>query len=553
MNTKQPLKLTAIQPALRMADFAHNLHETLRLYHEAVARGAGIVVGPELGLFDYPALDLYVREDLQDRQNEAYAQLCAEIGQVPYVTSVVRTVTKNRGKSRYNMGVVIQNGREVFAQAKTCLADTYEYRERRIFTANKEQVRPFSLVLQGKRYVFGLLICEDVWSGSEGVDAVHERVPVQELASSGQHLDAVLVVNSSAYWWGKRKVRRELLGRVARTLNSPAVYANKVGGQDELVFDGGSLIVNTEGVVVGAGPHCESAVVLPGEGDRAYDDTGIGVLYDTLVCAVRDYAGKNGFRNAVLGLSGGIDSALTLAIAVDALGSEHVHAVMMPSPYTSHESLEDAEECAGLLGVTYDTVPIGQGMDAFDRMLSALFTGTHADVTEENIQARLRGIILMGLSNKFGSLVLTTGNKSEMGVGYATLYGDMAGGFAVLKDVYKTQVFALSEYRNSKGYVIPERIITKPPSAELRPDQKDTDSLPPYEVLDGILRLYVEEYLSEDAVVAQGYERAVVERVLRMVDRAEYKRRQAPPGPKVTERGLSSDSGRVVPITVHVQ
>lgn len=553
MNTKQAPTIVAIQPHLRMAYFEHNLHETLRLYHEAIARGADIVVGPELGLFDYPALDLYLREDLQVLQDIAYEHLCAEIGHVPYVTSVVRTNNTGHGKALFNMGVMIHGGREIFAQAKTCLADLAEYAEWRHFEPNPEIVRPFSLFICGKRYMFGLLICEDVWSGAShgGSGTIHHRVPVDELANSGNVLDAVFVVNGSAYWWGKRVVRRELVSSVARRLCCPVVYANKVGGQDELVFDGGSLIVSAEGVVVGAGAHCLSGVVFPGEGDLAYDDTGYQFMYDALVCAVRDYAKKNGFRDAVLGLSGGIDSALTLAIAVDALGRDHLHAVMMPSAYTSLSSLEDAEVCAQLLGVRYNTIPIVTGMDAFDRMLDCVFAGLSEDVTEENIQARTRGVLLMALSNKFGSLLLTTGNKSEMAVGYATLYGDMAGGFAVLKDVYKTDVFALARFRNTLGRVMPDRVIEKPPSAELRPDQKDTDSLPPYDVLDGILRLYVEGYASVEAIVGAGYDRTTVVRVVRMVDRAEYKRRQAPPGPKLTARGLSPEGGRVVPITVN--
>jgi NAD+ synthase (glutamine-hydrolysing) len=365
--------------------------------------------------------------------------------------------------------------------------------------------------------------------------------------------DWLLVPNASPYHLNKERERVAVARSRQFEAGLPIVYANMVGGQDELVFDGASFALDADGDVVAQCPAWQAGLfyldiedgicsgpqhVLPDE-DAA--------VYDALVLAVRDYFGKNGFKGAHLGLSGGIDSALTLAIAVDALGADKVQAVMMPSDYTADISVEDSRDMVKRLGVRYSEIPIKPIFDAFMAQLAGEFAGQASDTTEENLQARARGTLLMALSNKFGSLVLTTGNKSEMAVGYATLYGDMAGGFAVLKDVAKTRVYRLSNYRNSLSAVIPQRIIDRPPSAELRPDQTDQDSLPPYDVLDAILAAYVERDLSARDIVAQGYDAATVKKVIRLVDLAEYKRRQAPPGPRITPRNFGKD--RRYPIT----
>ncbi|WP_166266473.1 NAD+ synthase [Marinobacter caseinilyticus] len=497
---------------------------------------ADVVVFPELCLTGYPPEDLLLRPSLDVRVREAMEVLAAE----RFSAALVLGLPVRHHGLLYNAAVVIQAGEVVCHYFKQFPPNYQVFDEKRYFAAGHE-----SCVVELRGVPVGLTVCEDLWSDG----------PVEAASAAGARL--ILNLNASPYDIGKQARRKALLERKARDNQVSIVYTNLVGGQDELVFDGGSMVFDHSGALAVEAPqfqeglypvdflfeyHCQPlSQAIPPEPSLEQN------VYNALVLGVKDYVNKNGFKSVVLGLSGGIDSALTLAVAVDALGPDRVRAVMMPFRYTSDISLEDAAAEARTLGVQYDVFSIEPMYDAFMATLAAPFEGRQPDTTEENLQARLRGVLLMSLSNKFRSLVLTTGNKSEMAVGYSTLYGDMAGGFDVLKDVPKTMVFQLSRYRNTVSAVIPERVITRPPSAELAPDQKDEDSLPGYDVLDQILNLYVERDFSADAIVAEGFDRVDVERVVRLVDINEYKRRQAPIGVRITERGFGKD--RRYPIT----
>lgn len=497
---------------------------------------ADIVVFPELCLTGYPPEDLLLRPSLEVRVGEALESLC----QANLEPAIVIGAPVRHGGLLYNSAVVIEGGDVSGRYFKRFPPNYQVFDEKRYFAEGQE-----TLVVPIHGIQVGITVCEDLWSDG----------PVEDAAAAGAQL--ILNLNASPYDIDKQARRKALLERKSRENRVSIVYVNLVGGQDELVFDGGSMVFDHSGRLDVEAPQfveglfpvdflCEHpcqpvSQPLPEEPSLEAN------VYSALVLGVRDYVNKNGFKSVVLGLSGGIDSAVTLAVAADALGPERVRAVMMPFRYTSGMSLEDAEAEAVALGVQYDVFSIEPMYDAFMATLEKPFEGTKPDTTEENLQARLRGVLLMSLSNKFGSLVLTTGNKSEMAVGYSTLYGDMAGGFDVLKDVPKTLVFRLARYRNTVSSVIPERVITRPPSAELAPDQKDEDSLPGYDVLDQILNLYVERDFSADAIVAEGFERTDVERVIRLVDINEYKRRQAPIGVRITERGFGKD--RRYPIT----
>ncbi len=502
----------------------------------AAEHQADIVVFPELCLTGYPPEDLLLRPSLEVRVFEALERLQKE----NLAPAIVIGAPLREGALLSNAAGVIEGGEITGRYFKRFPPNYQVFDEKRYFAEGRDVV---TLDIRG--VPVGITVCEDIWK--EG--------PVEEAAAAGAKL--ILNLNASPYDIDKQARRKALLERKSRENQVSIVYVNLVGGQDELVFDGGSMVFDHSGQITCEAPqfsnglfpvdflcehHCQPvSQPLPAEPSLEAN------VYSALVTGVRDYVNKNGFRSVVLGLSGGIDSAVTLAVAVDALGKERVRAVMMPFRYTSSMSLEDAEAQAVALGVQYDVFSIEPMYDAFMAGLAGPFEGTSPDTTEENLQARLRGVLLMSLSNKFGSLVLTTGNKSEMAVGYSTLYGDMAGGFDVLKDVPKTLVFRLASYRNTVSSVIPERVITRPPSAELAPDQKDEDSLPGYDVLDQILNLYVERDFSADAIVAEGFERADVDRVIRLVDINEYKRRQAPIGVRITERGFGKD--RRYPIT----
>ena len=534
-------RIQIAQLNLLVGDVAGNAGHVIAAAAEARTAGADLVVFPELALTGYPPEDLLLRPELIARVDSALARIQRETAALDPGLALVLGYPRSAVGGLYNVAGVIRDGALVAEYAKQQLPNYSVFDEKRYFQAGGT-----ATVFEHRGIRFGLSVCEDIWQ--EG--------PTAQAAEAGAQV--LININASPFHAGKAAERESLLARRATEHDLPILYANLIGGQDELVFDGGSFAVDRQGRVVARAPHFEEAALrvdldaagAPLAAPLAEVDQGTegdSAIYRALVLGVRDYARKSGFSGAVLGLSGGIDSALTLAIAVDALGAEQVEAVLMPSRYTADMSNEDALEQARRQGVRTHVIPIEPAFRAFLQMLEPAFAGQAADVTEENIQARCRGIILMALSNKQGRILLTTGNKSEMSVGYATLYGDMAGGFAPIKDVPKLLVYRLCRYRNAQDPVIPERVLTRAPSAELRPDQTDQDSLPPYEVLDPILRLYIEEDQGIEAIVAQGFDEAVVRRVTRLVDRNEYKRRQAPPGVRISRRAFGRD--RRYPIT----
>lgn len=540
--TKGPVtgSLTVALAQLNMlvGDIEGNAQKIITTTREQADAGADLVVFPELALTGYPPEDLLLRPDLMVRVN---AQL-ELIAQVSHKTAVLVGHPWPEDGKLYNALSVYAEGRLLIRYYKQKLPNYGVFDELRYFSAGDKNA-----LLELNDVRLGLLICEDLW-----FDA-----PVDALHAAGAEM--IVSINASPYDQEKPQVRQRLLEGHCRRTGLPLLYLNQIGGQDELVFDGCSKVFNAQGEMthrLAAFAEQVEQVSLHKQQDAltitpmAQPAVAQGLLaqtYQALVLAVRDYVTKNGFQGAVLGLSGGIDSALTLAIAVDALGADKVQAVMMPFRYTADISVADAKEEADLLGIEFDIVSIEPMFDAFMQQLAPMFAGTERDTTEENLQARCRGVMLMALSNKRRRLVLTTGNKSEMAVGYATLYGDMAGGFDVLKDVPKTLVFQLSEYRNTLSYVIPQRVIDRPPSAELAPDQVDQDSLPPYDILDAILHAYVEQDKSVADLVAMGFEEDVVRKVIHLVDINEYKRRQAAVGPRITARNFGKD--RRYPIT----
>ena len=507
---------------------------------------AQIVVFPELTLTSYPPEDLLLRPSLARRMDEAMERILT--AKLP--ATLVFGYPETHEGSLYNSLAVVDQGKLIANYRKQCLPNYQVFDERRYFKAGHQ---PCIAEVNGLR--LGFTICEDLWD--EG--------PSSQLAS--ESLDLLVNINASPFHRGKAMERRRLLARRAGAIGAPITYVNLVGGQDELVFDGGSLVVDRDGNALVQAPQFEAGlfpVVFeqssagryePASGLLAPDLDDLAQVYTALTTGVRDYVVKNGFKGVILGLSGGIDSALTLAIAVDALGPDAVNAVMMPFEYTSQLSRDAAAQQAAALGVAYQSISIKPIYEQFVQALAAEFEGMEDDVTEQNLQARCRGVLLMAISNKKGYLVLTTGNKSEIAVGYSTLYGDMAGGFDVLKDVSKTLVYALSRYRNARKdtencvqlEAIPQAVIDRPPSAELAPGQVDQDNLPPYDVLDRILELYIEEDASATAIIAEGFDEQVVRRVLRLVDVNEYKRRQSPTGVRLTRRGFGRD--RRYPIT----
>jgi len=496
-----------------------------------------LIVFPELTLCGYPPEDLLLRPSMQRRVEAALETLRRLESDSYLVLGYPRVVDGNT----YNMAGVIHRGELIAEYAKQCLPNYQVFDEKRYFVAGQKPC-----VFEVAGLPVALTICEDIW----------EPGPAAQARAAGAGL--ILNLNSSPFHRGKQAERESTVGRRAQDNEVPIVYVNQLGGQDELVFDGGSFAVDAAGDIVARSPACEAdaqRLRLSVEAGRVTAMSGrtsepaslLQSIYQALVLGVRDYVNKNGFKGVVLGLSGGIDSALTLAVAADALGADRVEAVMMPFRYTSSMSVEDAAAQSRALGVPHKVISIEPMYEAFMAGLQEEFAGLGPDTTEENLQARCRGVLLMSISNKKGYLVLTTGNKSEIAVGYSTLYGDMAGGFDVLKDVPKTLVYELSRYRNTIAPVIPERVITRPPSAELRPDQTDQDSLPDYAVLDRILELYIEQDCSADEIVANGHDADDVRRVLRLVDLNEYKRRQAPVGVRITRRGFGRD--RRYPIT----
>jgi NAD+ synthase (glutamine-hydrolysing) len=532
-----------------VGDLPGNADRMIRASREAVKRGAEVVVFPELSLTGYPPRDLVEKASFLDRGPEELTRLAAETGDLDaaIVCGYVGRAESETGKKVTNSAAVIERGSVVFRQHKMLLPTYDVFDEARWFVPATRQALQS---MRGRQTA--LTICEDAWNDNQFWEhRLYLRDPVKEMAESGAQM--LLSINASPYYMGKRRLRREMFATLARRYKIPVVYVNQVGGNDQLVFDGSSFAMAASGNVIASATSFSEDLVLvdidSGSGDlheNLADEC--DAVYEALVLGTRDYIRKCGFRKVLIGLSGGIDSSLTAAIAVDAVGRENVTGIGMPGPFSSDHSVADAREMAKSLGIQFELISISPMYESFIATLQPVFRGAKPDVTEENLQSRLRGVTLMALSNKTGALVLTTGNKSELAVGYCTLYGDMCGGLAVISDVPKTLVYQLSRVANRKhNNAIPENVFIKPPSAELRPDQKDTDSLPEYDVLDRILKLYVEESQSPAKIAAaMGVDIVLVRDIINKVDRNEYKRQQAAPGLKVTTKAFGI--GRRFPI-----
>ena len=512
----------------------------------AHASGAEMVLFPELAVCGYPPRDLLEKPAFVARSQQVVLEIAQNVPQITIICGFVSKAKVETGKSVMNSAAVLHDGAVQFVQSKMLLPTYDVFDELRYFApAATQQLFPFG----GKQ--LAVTICEDAWNDK---NFWHRQLysvdPVDDLLHAGANL--VLNVSASPFHLGKRELRRQMLETIARDNKVSVVFVNQVGGNDSLIFDGSSMVIAPDGKILAqAKSFAEDLILFDSEtlqGDiHPQTEVGDASAYAALVLGTQDYVRKCGFQRVVIGLSGGIDSALTAAIAVDAVGKENVTGIAMPGQYSSDHSVKDARELACKLGIRFEEVPIGEIFDTYRKTLAPLFAGRPEDVAEENIQSRIRGNILMAFSNKFGALVLTTGNKSELGVGYCTLYGDMVGGLAVISDVPKTMVYSLSRYVNSRTPVIPQLTLDKPPSAELRPGQKDSDTLPPYEVLDNILDDYVEDYRSAEQIAAdRGYDVKLVREVIRMIERSEYKRQQAAPGLKITPKAFGM--GRRFPI-----
>ncbi len=526
-----PVTVAIAQINSIVGDLAGNSARIADAARRAAAVGADIVITPELSLVGYPPEDLLLRRSFYAKSQQALQELATALAGLKGLRVIVGHPLSEGTDAQYNAASVLCEGAVIHTYRKHALPNYTVFDEKRYFTA-ADDVCIFDV--KGMR--FALNICEDTW---------YSEMPRKAAEHGAQVL---LVPNASPYHMNKQHLRVDTMRENVCSQGLAMVYANLVGAQDELVFDGSSFVLDASGTVCAQLQPFDEDFALVQFDDGQPQPQSLpepqsleAQVYSALVLGVRDYVGKNVFPGAVIGLSGGVDSALTLAIAVDALGADKVRAVMMPSPYTAEISWIDSRDMVARLGVQYDEIPIADCFDAFTRSLSPLFAGLPVDTTEENLQARIRGTLLMALSNKTGAIVLTTGNKSEMATGYCTLYGDMAGGYAVIKDIVKTLVYRLCDYRNSLSDVIPERILTRAPSAELRPNQVDQDSLPPYDVLDGILKLYMEEGQGVAELLAAGYRKEDVDRITRLIKINEYKRRQAPVGPRVTHRAFGRD------------
>ena len=528
------LKIALAQINLLVGDISFNSDKIIQtIEHAREQLGADVVIFPELSVTGYPPEDLLLRNDFIQQAEAAVHEIAAHAKEIDVV---IGCPERYQGKL-FNSALVLRDGNILARYRKIVLPNYGVFDEKRYFSSAHE-----TCIFTIGDTRLGLTICEDIWQS----DVVQEYREAET--------DILLTLNASPFYAGKIHERENIVRERVAASGIPLVYVNQIGGQDELVFDGASFVVGQHGEVVFRAEEFKEQVSVVEFVNKQPVKSYCGPLYNeissdyqALVLGIKDYVTKNGFHGAILGLSGGIDSALVLALAVDALGKDKVEAVLMPSRYTQQMSNTDAELEAKALGVKYHTIPIEPAVNAFDSMLTEVFAGTEKDATEENIQARCRGVILMAISNKQGRILLTTGNKSEMSVGYATLYGDMAGGFAPIKDVPKLLVYKLAEYRNNLSPVIPERVITRPPSAELAPDQIDEDSLPAYAVLDPILEMYVEQDKSADEIIAAGFSQEDVIKAITLVDRNEYKRRQAPPGIRITQRAFGRD--RRYPIT----
>jgi NAD+ synthase/NAD+ synthase (glutamine-hydrolysing) len=538
------IALGQINPTV--GDFAGNAAKIIEFSRRAQAAGAGLILFPELAVCGYPPRDLVERPSFVLRNRETLDRIAQETTGIAVICGVVTPADSETGKSVRNSAALLMDGKVAFVQSKMLLPTYDVFDEMRNFAPAKAQDL-FSFC--GNR--MALTICEDAWNDKQfWLKRLYPLDPVDALIRAGGNF--VLNISASPFWIGKRQLRRDMLASIARQHKVPVVMVNQVGGNDSLVFDGSSLVLNSEGEVIAQGRSFEEDLItfdsktLSGELHEqvASDEASV---YGALVLGTRDYIQKCRFQKAIIGLSGGIDSALTAAIAADAIGPENVIGVGMPGPYSSQGSIDDARTLAKNLGIRFEILSINKAYEACRETLRDVFSGYKEDVTEENLQSRARGMILMALSNKFGAIVLSTGNKSELGVGYCTLYGDMVGGLAVISDVPKTLVYRVSEYVNSLREVIPRATLEKPPSAELRANQKDSDSLPPYDVLDAVLEDYVEDSHPAERIASErGIEIETVRRVIRLVDRAEYKRQQAAPGLKISPKAFGY--GRRFPI-----
>jgi NAD+ synthase (glutamine-hydrolysing) len=538
------IALGQINPTV--GDFAGNAAKIIEFSHRAQAEGAGLILFPELSVCGYPPRDLVERASFVQHNRESLDRIADETRGIAVICGLVTPAHAESGKSVMNSAALLKDGKTAFLQSKMLLPTYDVFDEMRNFAPAKSQVLfPFC----GKQ--MALTICEDAWNDKHFWNKrLYTFDPVEALVHAGGNF--LLNISASPFWLGKRELRRDMLATIARSYKVPVAMVNQVGGNDSLVFDGSSLVFNPAGEVIAQGKSFEEDIVyfdsdqLTGEIHNQIEGEEASA-YSALVLGTRDYVRKCGFRQVIVGLSGGIDSALTAAIAADALGAENVIGVGMPGPYSSTGSIDDARSLAQNLGIRFELLCIGDIFESYKKTLAKVFAGRKEDETEENIQSRARGTLLMALSNKFGAIVLSTGNKSELGVGYCTLYGDMVGGLAVISDVPKTMVYRLSHYVNSRRPVIPQASLEKPPSAELRPGQMDSDTLPPYEVLDAILEDYVEESHTVDQIAAdRGFDVSLVRRVIRMVERSEYKRQQAAPGLKISAKAFGY--GRRFPI-----
>jgi len=538
------IALGQINPTV--GDFSGNANKMIDFARRAKAVGAGLILFPELAVCGYPPRDLVERPTFVSKNRESVERIAAETKGISVICGLVTPALAETGKSVMNSAVLLQDGKQAFLQSKMLLPTYDVFDEMRNFAPSRHQ-ELFDFC--GNR--MALTICEDAWNDKHFWNKrLYGFDPVDALVRAGGNF--VLNISASPFWLRKRELRRDMLATIARTDKVPVVMVNQVGGNDSLLFDGSSLVLDREGKVIAQGKSFEEDIVyfdsvtLEGEMHEQVEGDDASA-YWALVLGTHDYVRKCGFGKVIIGLSGGIDSALTAAIAADAVGAENVIGVGMPGPYSSPGSIEDARALAKNLGIRFELLPIGDICKSAQATLHDVFRGMPEDVTEENIQARSRGLLLMAMSNKLNAIVLSTGNKSEIAVGYCTLYGDMVGGLAVISDVPKTMVYRISRYVNSLRPVIPEATLEKPPSAELRPDQKDSDTLPPYDVLDAILEDYVEELHSAEQIAKErGFELGLIRRVLRMVDRAEYKRQQAAPGIKISEKAFGY--GRRFPI-----
>jgi len=539
------LKIALLQLNPTIGAFAANRRKLLAGYADACARGAELVLAPELFLCGYPPRDLLLRADFIEGNLAALAETAAGTGTAPLCVGYVDRNPDRPGRVLRNSAAVLQEGRIVWRTHKSLLP-TYDVFDEDRYFEPAPSITPFEW--NGRR--LGITICEDIWNDEDfWPERRYRRDPVKELIAQGA--DMILNLSASPWCVGKEKTRLEMLQRLARDEGVPLAQVNMVGANDELIFDGHSVILNARGETLARGRgFAEDVLVVDLNAPPSGSGDGFPVreeqIHGALTLGIRDYVQKCGFQSVLVGLSGGIDSALVAALAAEALGPDQVWGVAMPSRYSSAGSLSDAAALARNLGIRHDVLPIEPVFEAVERQLAGLFAGTKPNEAEENVQSRLRGLALMALSNKFGALVLTTGNKSEMAVGYCTLYGDMCGALAVIADVFKTDVYRLAAWLNRGRLVIPEASISKPPSAELRQNQKDQDSLPAYEILDGILEAYVMQNLGPEEIIARGYAAGVVKDVINKVTFSEYKRRQAAPGLKISARAFGM--GRRVPV-----